>query len=136
MPELLAVVNKWWQRTRMVQEELHNNTWIRDIMGALTIPAIVQYLPLRERIQPVVLQQDVQDLVAWCLSASGVYLASLTAALNLGQTSLFGAKEVWKAKTLMENKFFLWLVLQYCCWTSERLQRHGLDNNGPCAFCS
>jgi hypothetical protein len=43
----------------MVQEALHNNTWIRDITGALTIPAIVQYLQLRERIGHVTLQQDV-----------------------------------------------------------------------------
>jgi hypothetical protein len=56
--------------------------------------------------------------------------------LNLGETSMFGAKEVWKSKASMENKFFLWLVLLDRCWTSERLQRHELDNKGPCALCS
>jgi hypothetical protein len=56
MLELLVTVNKRKQRTRMVQEALHNNAWIRDITGALTIPAIVQYLHLRERIGQVVLQ--------------------------------------------------------------------------------
>jgi hypothetical protein len=59
VPELLAIVNKRRQHTRMVQEALHNNTWIRDITGALTIPAIMQYLQLRERIGHVTLQQDV-----------------------------------------------------------------------------
>jgi hypothetical protein len=97
----------------------------------------VQYLHLRERIHQVVLQRDVQDSVAWRWLALGVYSASSAyAVLNLGQTSLLGAKEVWKSKALMEIKFFLWLVLQDSCWTSERLHRHGLDNNGPCAFCS
>jgi hypothetical protein len=31
--------------------------------------------------------------------------------------------------------FFIWLVLHGQCWTSNRLQQHGLRNNGPCALC-
>jgi hypothetical protein len=31
---------------------------------------------------------------------------------------------------------FIWLILQDRVWTSERLQRHGLDNHRPCALCS
>jgi hypothetical protein len=134
--ELLAIVDKRKQGSRMVQVTLHNNAWIRDITGAVKIPAIVQYLHPRERIDQVVLQPDVADTVAWRCSSSGVYSASSAyAALLHGQTSLFGAKEVWKTRAPMEHKFFLWLVLQDRCWTSESLQRHGLDKNGPCAFC-
>jgi hypothetical protein len=135
-PELLEIVDKRKQGSQTVQEVLHNNVWIRAIPGALTIPAIVQYLHLRERIDQVVLQPDVEDTFAWHWSSLGVYLASsVYVALFHGQTSLFRAKEVWKVKSPMEHKFFLWLILQDRCWTSERLQRHGLDNNGPCAFC-
>jgi hypothetical protein len=54
-PKLLAAVNKRRKCTWMVQEVLHNNTWNRDIAGALTISAIVQYLQLRERTQQMVL---------------------------------------------------------------------------------
>jgi hypothetical protein len=30
----------------------------------------------------------------------------------------------------------MWLVLLGRCWTSERLQRHGLPNRGNCTLCS
>jgi hypothetical protein len=94
---------------------------------------IVQYLHPRERIDQVVLQLDVNVSVAWRWSSSGVYsVSSEYAALLHGQTSLFQVKEVWKVKAPMEHKFFLWLVLQDRCWTLEILQRHGIDNNGPC----
>jgi hypothetical protein len=32
-------------------------------------------------------------------------------------------------------KFFVWLALLSRCWTFDRLQRHGLQNNGHCAIC-
>jgi hypothetical protein len=43
---------------------LQNNAWIRDIIGALTILTIIQYLHLRERIDQVELQPDVKDSVS------------------------------------------------------------------------
>jgi hypothetical protein len=48
-PNLVAVVTRRCQKSRTVQAALQGNVWIRDITGALTIPAIVQYLHLRER---------------------------------------------------------------------------------------
>jgi hypothetical protein len=50
--------------------------------------------------------------------------------------SLLRAKEVWKVKAPREHKFFVCLAIQDRCWTSERLQRHGMDNSGPHAFCA
>jgi hypothetical protein len=95
-----------------VQTTLPGNAWIQDIIGALTIPTIVQYLHLRERIQQVALQPDVQDSFTWRWLASGEYSSrSAYAALHLGQTELLGAKQVWKAKAPREFKFYMWLVL-------------------------
>jgi hypothetical protein len=83
-----------------------------------------------------VLQSDVEDSIHWRLTPSGVYSMSSTyAALLQGQTSLLGAKEVWKVKTPREHKFFIWFVIQGRCSTSERLQHHGMDNSGMCALC-
>jgi hypothetical protein len=31
--------------------------------------------------------------------------------------------------------FFLWLAILGRCWTSECLERHGSQSEGPCAFC-
>jgi hypothetical protein len=46
-----------------------------------------------------------------------------------------GAKQIWKIKTPSKCRFFLWLLVHGRCWTSDRLQRHGLRNNGACALC-
>jgi hypothetical protein len=54
----------------------------------------------------------------------------------LGQSSIPGAKELYKIAAPPRCKFFIWLALLDRCWTSERLQRHQLQNNGPCALCS
>jgi hypothetical protein len=90
-----VTVNKRKQGRRTVQEALQNNAWIGDITGPLTVPTIVQYMHLCERVEQVVLQQDIQDTFAWRWSASRVYLASSACAvLNLGQTLLLGAKEM------------------------------------------
>jgi hypothetical protein len=135
-PNLAEVVNKRSRRCRIVQEALQGNTWIRDITGALTIPTIMHYLHLRERAQQVALQPDVHDSFTWCWSTSREYSSRLAyAALHLGQTELLGAKQVEKAKAPKEFKIFMWLVLHDRCWTLERLERHELDNHGPCAFC-
>jgi hypothetical protein len=44
-----------------VAEALVGNGWIRDITGALNIPAIVQYLRIRERVATVVLDMRIND---------------------------------------------------------------------------
>jgi hypothetical protein len=54
----------------------------------------------------------------------------------LGQSSVLGAKELWEIKALDKCLFFGLQVLLGRCWTSERLQCHGLDSNGPCTICS
>jgi hypothetical protein len=46
-PDLIAAIATRVRRTRMVAEALHDNTWIRDIPGALTVPVLVQYIELR-----------------------------------------------------------------------------------------
>jgi hypothetical protein len=50
--------------------------------------------------------------------------------------SIPGAKELCKTVVPPRCKFFIWLALLGRCWTSDRLQRHQLQNNGPCALCS
>jgi hypothetical protein len=54
----------------------------------------------------------------------------------MGKTTLLGAKETWKVRVPREHKFFIWLVLQDCYWTSERHQRHGTSDSSETARCS
>jgi hypothetical protein len=56
--------------------------------------------------------------------------------LFLRQHSVQGSKELWRIPAPNKCQFFLWLVLLGRCWTSERLQQHGLRHNDPCALCA
>jgi hypothetical protein len=78
----------------------------------------------------------VTDRIIWKCTASSQYSSSSAyAAMFLGQSVLLGAKELWKVNAPNEFRFFFWLAMQDRCWSSERLARHGLWNNGPCALC-
>jgi hypothetical protein len=106
-PNLLAAVGNRQKGQRLVAEALRDNAWIRDITGALSVLVIIQYLHLRERGDAIVLQLGVDDRVIWKCSSSGRYSArSAYAALTMGQTDLFGAKEAWKVRAPHEHKFF------------------------------
>ena len=35
----------------------------------------------------------------------------------------------------LKCKIFLWFTIHRRCWTADRLQRHGLQNQGVCVFC-
>jgi hypothetical protein len=114
--DLLAAVNVRQRRRRLVAEALQGNAWIHDITGVLSVPAIVQYLQLRERLDGTMLQQGIQDKVIWKWTSFGVYSArSSYATLTLGQSALYGAMEAWKVRAPREHKFFIWLVLQDRC---------------------
>jgi hypothetical protein len=55
--------------------ESADRRWIRDVTGALSVPALVEFLELVDTTQHVPLSPDVPDQVQWKLTASGVYSA-------------------------------------------------------------
>jgi hypothetical protein len=52
-----------------------------------------------------------------------------------GSTELLGAKELWQTKAPPHVKFFFWLALHQCLWTTKRRKRHGLQDNDACVLC-
>jgi hypothetical protein len=62
-PELWDSVPGHLRRRRMVASGLTGNAWIRDIVGALTVPVIVQYLQLHNVVQALQLTPSVQDML-------------------------------------------------------------------------
>jgi hypothetical protein len=44
---------------------LENEDWIRDITGLRTVPVLIQYIQLRERLQSVILSQEMDDRFIW-----------------------------------------------------------------------
>jgi hypothetical protein len=57
VPDLVAAVSTRCHRCRTIASALVNNAWIRDILGALSIPVLVQYLYLMECLVEVQLDQ-------------------------------------------------------------------------------
>jgi hypothetical protein len=77
------------------------------------------------------------DKFCWKWSSSGECSASSAyQAFFIGQSGVLGAKELHKTRAPPPPKFFDWLALLGRSWTSERLQRHNLPNNGDCTLCS
>jgi hypothetical protein len=117
--DLFAVINAQQRRRWQMVDALQGNAWIHDITEALSVPAIVQYLLLRERLDGMALQQGVQHKVIWKWFSFGCYSSCFAyAAFSLGQSALYSAKEARKVRALREHKFFIWLVLQDRCWTN------------------
>jgi hypothetical protein len=87
---------------------LVNNSLMQDITGPITVPVLVQYVYVRERLEQVVLRQGVEDTLLWRWSALGKYSASSAYnAMFLGQTQVLGAKELWKVKAPNKCRFFV-----------------------------
>jgi hypothetical protein len=115
-PDPTTAVKKHCCNRCTLVEALVNRAWIKDITGTLTIPAIVQYLHLRARVDGVQLQSGVSDKMVWKWTSSGTYLASsVYAAFFHGQIALLRAEEVWQTRAPREHKFFLWLMIQDRC---------------------
>jgi hypothetical protein len=143
-PELLAAVSPRLRRQRTVTQALPNNAWKNDLTGPLTVPVLVQFLQLHQHLQHF----QLADRVLWRWSSTGQYSsASAYTALQLGQVRIEGCAQLSKTRALNCCRFFMWLTraLNCCCffmwlapmgrcWTSERRQRHGLQDDSTCAL--
>jgi hypothetical protein len=106
---------------------------MQDIQGARTIPVLIQYVELRQRLEAILLNSDVEDRWVWRWTASGMYSSSSAySALCLGQSGIAGAKEMWKVRASGECRFFLSIVLHGRTWMTGRLFRHGLHDDDAC----
>jgi hypothetical protein len=133
--DLLAVVPARRRPRRTVQSALVDNAWLSDVQGPLTVPVIMQYVQVRELVDSFQLMEG-DDMVAWRWCASGQFSSSSAYdVMFLGQSTMQGAKQLWKARALLEHKFFLWLAIQDRCWTNGRRFRHGLTDDANCALC-
>jgi hypothetical protein len=76
------------------------------------------------------------DKFIWKWASNQQYSSASTyRAFFHGQCSILGAKELCKARAPPSCKVFFWLAILNHCWTSDRLQRHSLQNIGLCVLC-
>lgn len=135
-PKLFAAVSARG-RKRCVRDGLLNNTWARDITGALTVQVLLQYLRVWRVLHGVTLNPLQADRFIWKWTPDGNYTASSAyRAFFVGSSSLLGAKELWKVKAPPKVKFFFWLALHGRLWTADRRRRHGLQDSDECNLCA
>jgi hypothetical protein len=134
-PDLLRLVRPAARSSRTVQEGLIGAAWVQDIVGELSVNAVVQYLRLWEELQGMHLGVG-PDTVSWKWTPSGKF-TSRTAykAFFFGRTALPGAAEVWNAFAPFKYQFHAWLALRNRCWTADRLTRRGLPATALCTLC-
>jgi hypothetical protein len=126
-------VPKRVRKSRLVRDAIPHASWIQDISGSLSGQALREYVHLWVSIQSGHLQEGTPDrfLSRWT-SDQRYSTSSAYHAFFVGQSGIPGTSVLRKARAPPTCKFFLTLLDR--CWTSERLQRHNLQNNGSCAL--
>jgi hypothetical protein len=133
--DLAAAVPSRRKNKLTVAAALQNDVWHRDITGALSIPILIQFLQVKQELLGIALDPLTQDRLVWRWNPSATYLSkSAYDAMFIGQSATLGAKELCSTRAPNKCRFYVWTVLHHQVWTSARLHRHGLSNNGPCAF--
>ncbi|WVZ79753.1 hypothetical protein U9M48_027296 [Paspalum notatum var. saurae] len=115
----------------MVAEALAGRGWIRDIQRGLSLPALLEYHCLWERLSSFSLTPSIPDSFHWKWSSDGNFSSSSTYKAFFLGTSL-----LWKTQAPNKCRLFMWLALLGRYWTSERLHRHGLHDDPTCALCA
>jgi hypothetical protein len=135
-PAVFAAVSARIANARTVAAGVHENSWIKDISGPLSVDGIMQFLHLVEIIDAQELSPDNADELSWNFTSSGSYSSkSAYSALFEGMTFSPHCKAIWDCWAPLKCKVFAWLAAADRCWTAERRMRHGLADDDTCAVC-
>jgi hypothetical protein len=128
-PALLAMVKPRFQKRRTVQQALHQNAWVTDISGELSVDAVVQFLQLWAAVAGTPTGHG-DDAFRWKWTSHGGFSArSAYYIQHEGTTAMAGAGNIWNSFAPMAFKIHAWLALRRRCWTADRLTRHGLPSH-------
>lgn len=134
-PAVLDVVPAKFIKSRTVSEALHNNSWVSDIKGALSMFGLIEFCRLWDAMQEVLLSSE-DDTHSWRFTGSGEFSTkSAYKAFFHGSVSFEPWKRIWKTWSPPKCKIFLWLAVRNRCWTADRLARRGLPHPEQCALC-
>lgn len=81
-PSLVPLVAKRIMRSRTVCQALTTRLWVRDLSGALSVAALVDYLHLWQPLEDIQLQPDLEDIVRWKWTGDGCYSAKSAYQVN------------------------------------------------------
>jgi hypothetical protein len=108
---------------------------VRQITGGITVPAVVEYLRLRDLLSTVTLGTG-EDKLIWRWTADGLYSSkSAYRALLAASSSVYGYPLIWGTWAPLCVKIFLWLAIRRRHCTADRRRRHGLEAADRCYLC-
>jgi hypothetical protein len=121
-PDLFALARR---KNSTVRSALQNGRWMKGLQHLSTPQQIDSFAALWNLIQTVQLSGD-EDKIIWNLSSDHTYSAasSYEACFRLSNPKPDIAA-VWDVKIEGNIQFFLWLMVQNCLWTADRLEHRG-----------
>ena len=91
-----------------IQEALTDQTWVKDIQGAVTVGAIVDFLQLWDLLSGFEVHAEVEDSHIWRLSFGGQYSAkSAYEGFFLRLHAFWSYERIWKTWAPAKCRFFL-----------------------------
>jgi hypothetical protein len=108
---------------RSLAEALTDGKWIEDIKGKLSIPALMQFCELWEKVGRVILTLDQQDQFIWKLTPNGTF--SNKSAYHTLWLVPWQYAEFWCRRNIVSP---LPNHLRNRHWTTDRLARRGLQH--------
>nr|CAB3472218.1 unnamed protein product [Digitaria exilis] len=104
--DLCKLIKPATAKKRTVAQALANRTWISDIKGRLTIPALEQFIYLWHATNQCHLSPGTEDTFRWRWTPSGTYSAqSAYRQFFVGATRMAAAQPLWKAWAPLKVKF-------------------------------
>jgi hypothetical protein len=111
-------------------QALGGQQWISDILTPLSWTGIQQFLLIWDAVSNIALTQEA-DIHTWLHTSSGHFSSrSCYRTFFMGAIIFEPWKRLWKSWAPPKCKYFLWLAIRNKCWTSDRLEKRGLDHPG------
>jgi hypothetical protein len=78
VPDLYQAVSCRRHKNHLVSDALVDGTWVQDVMGPPTVPVMMQFVFIHQRLQHVSLMAKQEDRWVWRWDSSGVFSAAST----------------------------------------------------------
>ena len=75
-------------------------------------------------------------MLLWRWSSNATFSTSSAYHSFMSQHFFSYANLLWPAQAPLKYRFFLWLALQKCCWTTDVMLHRGMDSHSFCPFCA
>jgi hypothetical protein len=121
-PDLFALARR---TNSTVKAAMQNGRWMKGLQHLSTPQHLDSFVALWNLKQMVQLSNSV-DMISWKLTPDNAYSAASAYKAHIESWSPKpNLAAVWDDKIEGNIQFFLWLMVQNCLWTADRLEQRG-----------